>query len=49
MKQKAGHSSANQLVELYADGSVRVIKALPDDTPVQPGWVLKRRRVLPSV
>jgi len=42
--KKAGRSSTSQLVEVHADGSVRVIKPLPSDTPVQPGLVLKRKK-----
>lgn len=38
---------AGRLVELRADGSEHVIKALPADTPVQPGLVLKRKKAAP--
>jgi hypothetical protein len=42
--KKAGRASTSELVELRADGSVRIIKTLPADTPVQPGLVLKRKK-----
>lgn len=45
--KRVGQSSINELVELSADGSVRVIKSLPGDTPVKIGLVLKRKRVRP--
>lgn len=44
LKRPVPQSASSEVVELHADGSERVIKALPADTPVQPGLVLKRKK-----